>query len=224
MRTPVTIFALVCVSALISGAYGQNESPAPPPVGAPAAAPQPPGDVGNPNIRELIEEVMAARLAKELALNDEQTVLLIRRVSEFRDEINTVRKQRQDLFKALKTGLRSGEPDTQIEGRLKELIAQDEKLAALKKAMYERASAGLPVAQRAKLYVFVNEFESDMRKLVQRARERTAQRGGRFAGPEPPQPGDNAQPRRIRRGPGEPLHPAPARPPRGQGSPAPEQP
>ncbi|MCX5758133.1 MAG: hypothetical protein NTU83_06435, partial [Candidatus Hydrogenedentes bacterium] len=75
----------------------------------------------------------------------------------------------------------------QIETKLKALTAQDAKIAEYKKNLYDSASAGLSTAQHAKLYVFLSDFESDMRKLIQKAREKSGQRPNRLSGPPPPE-------------------------------------
>jgi len=129
------------------------------------------GERMDPETQKLMETVMAARLAKELGLNDEQTVLMTRRIAEYKEQVSELKKQRQEMAKKLKAALTAKEADANIESSLNERVAQDGKIAEFKKTIYTKASEGLTVTQRARLYVFVNEFESDMRRLIQRARE-----------------------------------------------------
>ena len=181
----------------------------------PGPAPHPHGLAGDPEIQELIQTVMAARLAKALELDDEQTVLVVRRFSEFREKMSALKRERQELVKQLRMGLREGAPEDELEAKLDELMAHDAEVAEFKRTAYDKASAGLTISQRAKLYVFLSDFESDMRRLIQKARERRAERFGRFPG---------MQGRRgFQEGPGprwgqgaeqNPPHPFPGRPPR----------
>jgi hypothetical protein len=177
MRPIVSIVLLIfCVCAYVPAAFAQEGAAKP--AGPDASANRGPDDR---NAREMVEIILAAKLAKELGLNDEQTVLMLRRVSEFRGQIAALRKDRQAKQKALKTSVQAGEPDDQIQAKLNDLVEQDVKLAEFRKTAYESACEGLSVPQRAKLYVFLNEFESDMRRLVQQARERNAHRLGHGA-------------------------------------------
>ncbi len=161
-----------CLMVGCASAYAQEES-----AQAPAAAVQAPRTGPDHDAREMVEVILAARLAKELGLNDEQTVLMLRRFSSYREQVNALRKDRQDRLKALKASVKSGESDELITAKLNDLMDQDVKMAEFRKMAYEKASEGLTATQRAKLYVFVNEFEGDMRKLVQQARERSHRRG-----------------------------------------------
>ena len=203
----IVAVVLCCSFGLVSTAWAQEQAPKP--AGADLSANRG-GD--DRDTREMVEMILAAKLAKELELNDEQTVLMLRRLSEFREQVSASRKQRQEILKALKAGVKAGEPDAQIEAKLNELVVQDVKMAEFRKTAYEKACEGLSIAQRAKLYVFLNEFENDMRKLVQQARERNAHRLGRAMEPSRPLEGSPARPPR---GP-EPAArpPRPPRPPR----------
>jgi len=137
---------------------------------------------------------MAARLSEELGLNDEQTVLMIRRFSEFKKEMNERKKQRGELLRELKTVLQEGTPDEEIAPRLEGLLRHDQESVEFKRGIYERACEGLSVAQRAKMYVFLNEFETDMRKLIERARETRRERFRGLDSFDPRRPPDMDQP------------------------------
>ena len=171
MIRKVFVFAAMGVLAWMGAAMAQSDG---------ATAPRKEGTSPNEqhDVRKLVEEIMAARLSRELELNDEQTVLMLRKLAEFREELQALRKTRQELVKGLQSGLQAGEADAQLETKLNELVAHDAKMADAKRDTWEKAGTGFSVAQRAKLYVFLNDFENEMRKLVQKARERNAQRAG----------------------------------------------
>jgi len=152
---------------------------------------------------EMVQSVMTARLAKDLKLDDEQTVVLFRRFCEVRDQSIALRKERQEIIKSLKGAINTNAGDEAIEAKLKELVAHDAKMVEVKEKAYEEAAKGLAVAQRARLYVFMNDFENDMRRLIQKTRESLGK-------PGPGGPGGR---------PGAPV-PPPAAPPAGGGGPA----
>jgi len=127
------------------------------------------------NMQKLVQEVMAARLSKELGLDEQETVMLLRRLSDYRTQLSAVQKERQEALRALKTLLKENGPDKEIEAALKRLQAVDAKLHDLKRTAYDKIGTGMNVARRARLYVYCNEFENEMRRLVQKAREKNAQ-------------------------------------------------
>ncbi len=146
-----------------------DPAPTPPPV-PPPPAPRP--GLSDAEINELIQTVMAARLAKELGLNDEQTVLMVRRLSELREQTNLARKKRQEAIRDLRAAIKAGRPDAEIQEKLDNLMAVDQEMFNLRRNAYARAADGLSLVQRAKLYVFFSDFPEEMRKLAQRARQK----------------------------------------------------
>ena len=52
--------------------------------------------------RKLLEEVLMARLTHELALDEEQTVLMVRRLAEYRETMAALRRERAQLVRALR--------------------------------------------------------------------------------------------------------------------------
>ncbi|HUW61952.1 MAG TPA: hypothetical protein VMZ06_13210 [Candidatus Bathyarchaeia archaeon] len=202
------LLMVVVLGLTVAAAYGQPPEAEIPP-GPPAAGrepgpppPPPPGvdRVSDGELSELIQSVMAAKLSRELGLNEEQTVLMVRRFSEFREQLNGMKRQRQDKMKALRAALRDRLPDEHIETALQDLIAHDLKTLEMRKDAYQKAAGNLSTSQRAKLYVFISDFEGDMRRLIQKAR---AQRQGLTRplrpmpplGPPPPPDGPVRSPR-----------------------------
>ena len=139
------------------------------------------------NMQELVQEIMAARLSRELGLNDEETVILLRHLGEYRNQIGAIQKERQETLRSLRPALKANGAEKEIQKSLSRLQDLDAKLQEIKRTAFEKVSAGMSVAQRARLYVFYNDFENEMRRLVQKARERVAQRRG-WANNAPPLP------------------------------------
>ncbi|HPO15802.1 MAG TPA: hypothetical protein PLI09_20335 [Candidatus Hydrogenedentes bacterium] len=197
MKTLAT--ALLCLAGLtllmagIACAQPPQNAPAPPPPlpeNAPEIAPPPPphalpgrlpeergkmrwrGEKSmDADTRALLEEVMIARMSQELALDDEQTVLMVRRFSQFRDQLREMRKQRAEMAKELKALIKQNKEDASIEEKLNALTTIDEKIIQARVEAFNNAAADLTPWQRAKLYLFISEFENEIRGIMQKARE-----------------------------------------------------
>lgn len=130
------------------------------------------GEGPDAGTRELLEQVMIARLSQELALDDEQTVLLVRRYANFREQMRELTKQRNELLRDLKAAVKEATDTGAIEAKLDTVIAHDQKILEAKRDLYELAGTDLTAWQRAKLYLFMLEFEADVRQLLMQARER----------------------------------------------------
>ena len=128
---------------------------------------------------EFFEEVMMARLSRELELSTEQTVLMVRSFTEHRDKVRELNDEQQDKLEQLDEKIESGADDAQIERLLDEVIPLEKAMVDARESLFESMSEGLDAKQRAKLYVFLNRFERDMRRLVGEARERAGRHGPR---------------------------------------------
>lgn len=167
------------------------------PRGGHMRGPEGPGALGleDRDTRELVEAVMMAKLAEELGLNDEQTVLMFRRFREQKQQAAELGKQRQEALKALKDTIKAGAADNEIEAALTKLIEADKAIGQARLDIFKKTGEDLTVTQRAKLYVFTTDFERQMRDLIGKARERRARMmwGGpeeREKGPVGPGPGE----------------------------------
>lgn len=122
------------------------------------------------NMRELFEQVMIARLSKDLEFSDEETILLVRRFIEFRDEVQMQRREHERAVRALERAVNQNKTEG-IDKLLAEVMAFDEQLASAKRRMYEHVAEGLTPEKKAKLYLWLRDFETDMRRLLQQARK-----------------------------------------------------
>lgn len=214
-RIVLAIFAAITTGLVLLGGAAVNAQgppPPPPPPGEPGfdAPPPPPGEGrpgpprpgrpgrpegpgGDERNRELFQQVMVARLSQELGLNDEETVLLVRRFLDFKEESKQLRRERALLGKALRELVREGDAkNAEIEAKLGELLAVDEKIAGSKRSLYDKLSEGLAPVKKAKLYAFMQEFENELRRMADQVR------GRHMDGPPFGQDGEF----RPRRGPG----------------------
>lgn len=181
----LTLAGLLVIGGVAVNAQGPP--PPPPPHGdfdGPPPPPPPPRSGrpgGDERSRELFQQVMVARLSKELDLNDEETVLLVRRFLDYKEEGKQLRRERTQLGKALRELVQGGDANNdKIENKLGELMRVDEQIAASKRGLYEKMSADLAPVKKAKLYAFMQEFENELRRMADDIRDR---RGGPPDGP-----------------------------------------
>ncbi|MBI5094376.1 MAG: hypothetical protein HZB26_18310 [Candidatus Hydrogenedentes bacterium] len=201
MKAWILMAVVACIAAALTATYVFAQQPpesAPPgaPPGPQAGPPQAPHDrpsakalgkgldglMGDKELREMVETVMMAKLSTRLGLSDEQAFQLVRQRSKVRDETQMLAKERREKLKALEAAVKAEKPDdADVNAKLDELMGIDEKIASIRRRAFDEAGKNLTGVQRAKLYTFINEFENDMRQLVNRARER-----GLGQGPIPP--------------------------------------
>ncbi|MCC6486453.1 MAG: hypothetical protein IT364_03060 [Candidatus Hydrogenedentes bacterium] len=122
-------------------------------------------------IREMVTTVMMVRMSRELELNDEQTVLMVRNFTTLRDHLTALSEERDALVGKLRDAVKTSAPDAELQPVLDQLMAVDSKREQARREAYEKAGTNLSVMQRAKLYIFIQDFEGHLRRLVQRARE-----------------------------------------------------
>jgi hypothetical protein len=123
-------------------------------------------------MRALFEQVMIARLSQELELDDAQTILLVRRIGEVKEKAAQIRKERSRALREIQERTASDRNSSEIAPALQKLMQADQELARLRLEAYEKAAEGLHDWQRARLYIFLQEFDSEMRRLIERARSR----------------------------------------------------
>ncbi len=122
-------------------------------------------------IREMVTTVMMVRMSRELDLSDEQTVLMVRNFSELRDKLTDLGEKRGELIDTLRDKVDNHASDSEIEPLLDQLMSIDDRREAARREAFEKAGADLTVSQRAKLYIFTQDFEWHMRRLIMKARE-----------------------------------------------------
>lgn len=216
----VAAFGLACFGE----AYAQPQGgPARPQAEAPEGGPPPPppgGDrrpdrhgpprdgegLGWPvddNGREMLEALRIIKISEALKLDDEQTVILMRRFREMKERTETLHKERQSIMHELKQSIQSNAAESEIQQKLDALMAKEDETVAARREAFERAGEGLSALQRAKLYVFMSEFDSEMRKMIRQARQhprdesgerREGERGDRRDGFEGDRRGPGGQP------------------------------
>jgi hypothetical protein len=170
---------------------------------------QPPPPQGPPypgDTQDLLERVMLARMARELDLSDEQLVKIVRGLGEFRERLHALTLERSELMQALRASVGAQDAAQDAGATLDKLLALDGRLHEVRADMHGSLRGLLTPEQHAKVYLFLSEFDGQMKGLLDRARERG------LVGPPPENPWPRFQELRDRGVPG-PERPAmPSRP------------
>lgn len=192
--TTTLVLALVTASGLVFA-----QPPGPPPGGPPGPPPgqmgagppmPPPGQFGDgppmppPEMtaenRELLEQVMVGRLSREMDLTDEQSILFMRRFGDLRKQQQELRQERMEIMRELRPVLKKQEDEAALDRLMGRIEALNERSAAAEQTIRDSFSdLNLNIWQKAKLELFLSDFENQMRRIVQQAH------GGRM-GPDRP--------------------------------------
>jgi len=121
-------------------------------------------------LHQLLERILILRLRNTLELSDEQLHALSRRVGTFKERLTAKKYQRGIARDSLRDCLDEGLAEGHIHERLSTLLQQEKAIAKLLHGMISEAGKDLTIAQTAKLYLFVGDFEVFMSDLIERAR------------------------------------------------------
>ncbi|MFA6242367.1 MAG: hypothetical protein WC655_15640 [Candidatus Hydrogenedentales bacterium] len=175
LMSPLRRGAVAALLMAVAAAYAQDPPAAPKVAQPPAEAKQgeaaPPPDWNDRDVRELVNAVLMARISRELDLTDEQTVIMMRRFGEHKDGYEKCAADRARAFKELKVAIGSNATDEDVQKKLNALVELDKKLAELRQDAFKSIAAGMTARQQAQMYTFIMDFENQMKRLVQRAKE-----------------------------------------------------
>ena len=127
---------------------------------------------GGERARELLEQVFLARISRQLELTDEQTVLMVRRYAEHREQLQKSRERRNTLAANLRKRLEQDKDSPEVAELLQQLEQADRDIANARFAIYEQLAAELTPQQRASLYLLIADFEEELRGWVQQIQRR----------------------------------------------------
>ncbi len=120
---------------------------------------------------ELVETLMMVRMSRALGLTDDETVVMIRRIGTYKDQVYALKWKRGRTLDELRQGVSGNASEEFIASRLDMLLDQDESIVSLTRTMIEEAQKDLTIEQTAKLYLFIGDFEQEMHQLILRAKE-----------------------------------------------------
>lgn len=115
--------------------------------------------------REMLEQVLVSRLSRRLDLDDEQSVILMRRFSELREQQQSLHRKRMEILHELRGVLRLEEDEAALKRLMSDLREVDARIVAGEQdARKSFQDMDLSIWQQAKLELFLSEVEGDMRR------------------------------------------------------------
>lgn len=176
------------------------------------APPGPPPQLVEEN-RDMMQQVMVSRLTRDLGLNDEQSLLVMRRFGELGEQQRELRRKRMAVIQKLRPVLKRQQNEEALKQLMNELEGIKRESAASEQTLRKAfEDMNLDIWQKAKVELFLNDFESQMRRIVQQAQgRRPGMADPRQGRPGPPHAESNAPLYRPRR-PNAPQAPPPPPP------------
>jgi hypothetical protein len=186
-----SMIAAVCFAAFALPAAAQQAMPGPGPRG------DRPTDQQREEIRQKMEAIRIVRLTEALKLDEKTAAKFIPIITSLDQQRRTLLMENQQLLQEMRALVHEQAPD---EGKLRAAIGKIERkvreIASLREKEFEAVKSNLTVTQQAQYLLFHQEFQREMRGMVEGARGR---RSGMMPGPGPgqgPMQGDQPPPDR----------------------------
>jgi len=138
--------------------------------------------------RDMIEDLRIVRLTKELNLTDQQLAKFLPKMREIEASRREYHQKRMGLIKDMEDLLGRKASEKDLQAKLSEMDKLETDFLSTERETRKTLINQLSVEQQARLVVFQENFERDMRELIRGIRQGGVQPG---MGP-PPSPGSKA--------------------------------
>lgn len=165
------LIGVLAAAGIVRAQLPESPDEAPPPAEAPTDPAPPDRPLADPEMRELIETVRMVHLSRQLGLDSEETVVMVRLFDRAREHAAQLNRERHDEMARLKEALRTDAAEERVQAALDRLIDLDKEIAGLRQRAFEEAGKNLDTRRRARLYILIHEFDADMRRLVDTVRQ-----------------------------------------------------
>ena len=132
------------------------------------------------NLHELLQTILMVRLAQSVELTDEQILEFSKRVGSFKDQLHEMKWQIAASRETLRDAVQYKEPDAIVRRKLDDCLLQELAITDLLRKLVHESRKDLTDVQAAKFYLFLGDFEQEMRRLVERAFKRQAEGSARL--------------------------------------------
>jgi len=183
---------LTLCAGLASGALAQQQAPGPQGGGPRTSGFGPGGGPANgrpteqqrEEVRKKVEAVRLARLTETLQLDEKTAAKFIPAITAIDQKRRALMKENQETIRELKIMLHATPPD---DAKLKVAISAIDRnrreIVSLLDKEFSAARDNLTVAQMARYLLFNQEFQQEMRGMMEGARGSGPGKGGKGAGP-----------------------------------------
>lgn len=123
--------------------------------------------------KELIETLRIWRLTEELKLSEEQASKLFPKLRAMREAKREFRRERMEILKSMKKELKSEKPREKVLKEKIESLKRGEKgFREKEEGLREEISRILTIEQQARLLVFQEKFDKEIRTLIRKVKRR----------------------------------------------------
>ena len=126
--------------------------------------------INEQELYDLIQSYMLIRLQRTLDLNDVQTLELMKLNGQFKDQLTRLKFQRGMLIAQLRLHVQANESDDVLSRTLEHILENESQTAVTLRKLVEESASLLSVPQQAQLYLFVGDFEQDIRRMATHAK------------------------------------------------------
>jgi Spy/CpxP family protein refolding chaperone len=180
------IIMTMLLAGLAAGAQAQQQAPGP--QGGASGADRP-IEQQREEVRKKVEAVRLARMTEALQLDEKTAAKFIPAITAIERKRRALMKENQETTRELKIMLHANPPD---EAKLKAAISAIEKnrheISSLREKEFNAAKDNLTATQMARYLLFNQEFQKEMRGMVEGARHPRRGGPGKGGGPAPQRP------------------------------------
>jgi len=162
----VYLVIVCCMTAALALPAAAQQMPAPGPRGAT------PSDEKREEVRKKMQSIRIARLTEELKLSEETAAKFIPIITMLDKNRRELMRENHKIMKEIRSALKDPKPD---EHKLKASMDKFEKnhqdMKALQDKEIDAARANLTVEQQARYLIFHQDFQHEMRGMMEGARD-----------------------------------------------------
>jgi Spy/CpxP family protein refolding chaperone len=177
-KTGMTLILAAALTITGAQAFAQRQMPGPPADDRQGADPDagrgfgaPPSEERREEIRKKMEAVRIWRMTEELKLDEKTAARFLPAISSVEQKRRELMKDNVETMKELRTQLGSRNPDERkLKASLEKLEKNQQEMTRLREKEIEAAKNNLTSEQQARYLIFQQEFQREMRGMIEGAR------------------------------------------------------
>ncbi len=167
-----TVIAAFCLTLIALPATAQNRMPAPGPQG------DRPTEEQRDELRRKMEAIRIARLTEELNLDEKTAAKFFSTLASLDQKRRTLLKENQEVLREMRGLMNQPQPDdVKLKAAINKIEKNQHEILALRSKEFSAVRENLTVAQQARYLLFHQEFQREMRGVVEGIREGAPRRG-----------------------------------------------
>lgn len=125
---------------------------------------------GEQDLYDLIQQYMLVRIKNVIDLTNVQTIELMKRAGGYKDQLTRLKFQRGMLIAQLHMQTDGNADESHIAATLDNILANEQQTVVTLGKLVSESGSILSVPQQAQLYLFVGDFEQDIRRMATHAK------------------------------------------------------